>query len=73
MRAADLTRLLAVMLVAVLVTGCSHWRDRRDAPWDPRGGSLLEQIPNEEGGSDRRCGGHLSDEERRRSGKSPRC
>jgi hypothetical protein len=62
---------VVLLCLALQLAGCSHWRDRRDAPWDPRGGSLLEQIPNEEGGSDRRCGGQYRDHER--GSRSPRC
>jgi hypothetical protein len=62
-----------VLLLAMLLVlqACSHWRDRRDAPWDPRGGSLLEQIPNEEGGANRHCGGQYRDHDR--GSRSPRC
>ena len=56
-------RLLEILLVvlAVASTGCSILtQDRRDAPWDPKPGrTLFDQIPNEDGGANRRCCGHL--------------
>jgi hypothetical protein len=73
--------LLRIVLVvaavsgSILTTGCSILQqDRRDAPWDPkRGQTLFDQIPNWEGGANRVCGGHLTEEERQRTGRSPRC
>lgn len=66
----------SVMILAVLTlesTGCSL-RDVRDAPWDPPPGqSLLDQIPNEAHGANRWCGGHLTREQQRHTGRSPRC
>ena len=58
-------------LVLLQLTGCGLLRDRRDAAWDPQQGSLLEQIPNEEGGAGRHCGGQYKDHER--GSRSPRC
>ena len=65
-----------VLACELVLAGCSTIRDRRDAAWDPRverGESLLDQIPNEEGGVLRRCGGHLDPEVARREGRSLRC
>ena len=66
-------RTVALLVLSALLAGCVGLRDRRDAPWDPRPeqGSLLDQIPNEEGAAGRRCGGHLREEDR--GGRSPRC
>lgn len=65
---------LAALLLAVSSTGCSALQDRRDAPWDPRGSrTLMDQIPAWDGAANRVCGGHLTEAERRRTGKSPRC
>ena len=51
--------LLLLALGASITTGCAV-RDRRDAPWDPRPGqALFDQIPNEDGGANRVCCGHL--------------
>lgn len=78
-------RLLEILLVtaavssAALTTGCAQIhaelsRDRRDAPWDPKPGqALFDQIPAWDSAAMRVCGGHLTEEERRRTGKSPRC
>ncbi len=53
-----LLRLLLVTLCASL-TGCAGW-DRRDTAWDPKpGATLMDQIPNEDGGANRICCGHL--------------
>lgn len=80
-----MNRWLRIALVAAAVSsltltaGCSSIyaelkRDRRDAPWDPRPGqNLHDQIPAWDGAANRICGGHLTEEERRRTGKSPRC
>jgi hypothetical protein len=63
----------SIIILAVLIQGCSL-RDVRDAPWDPKPGqSLLDQIPNEVGGANRWCGGHMTREQQRQTGKSPRC
>jgi hypothetical protein len=56
-----LRHVLVVVAVSssVLTTGCATY-DRRDTAWDPRGSrSLMDQIPNEDGGAGRRCCGHL--------------
>ncbi len=51
---------LSVMLCANLAACAALEQDRRDAPWDPRpGASLMDQIPNEDGGAGRLCCGHL--------------
>ena len=76
-----MNRLLKTALVALSVcsVGCAQLsaelkRDRRDAPWDPKPGqTLMDQIPAWDGAANRICGGHLTEEERRRTGKSPRC
>jgi hypothetical protein len=68
---------LKIVLVALAVsnTACSALHtDRRDAPWDPKGSAtLFDQIPAWDGAANRVCGGHLTEEERQRTGKSPRC
>ena len=70
-------KLIALLLVlAATSTGCSVFRDPRDAPWDPKprsGQVLFDQIPAWEGGANRVCGGHLTEEQRRREGRSARC
>lgn len=75
-------RPLLISAVALsLLTGCAQIhaelkRDRRDAPWDPparSGRTLMDQIPAWDGAANRVCGGHLTEEERRATGKSPRC
>lgn len=76
-----MSRLLKIALVALALSssGCSTMyaelkRDRRDAPWDPKPGqNLHDQIPAWDGAANRICGGHLTEEERKRTGKSPRC
>jgi hypothetical protein len=77
-----LLRMLYIALCAstlTAVTGCSSiyselGRDPRDARWDPKPGhQLFEQIPNEDGGALRRCGGHMNPEQARREGRSMRC
>jgi len=69
--------LLKILLVAAAVasTACADLqRDRRDAAWDPRPGQqLMDQIPAWDGAANRVCGGHLTEAERQRTGKSPRC
>jgi hypothetical protein len=65
-------RVAAVLAVAsaVLLQGCASV-DSRDAPWDPRGAqTLMDQIPNEEGGARRICCGHLR---QCKPYQSPRC
>jgi len=68
-------RLLVLLALAANATGCAELaRDRRDAPWDPRPGQQLsDQIPAWEGAANQLCGGHLTESERRREGRSPRC
>ena len=76
-----MNRLLKILLVTAAVSsvGCAQIhaelkRDRRDAPWDPKPGQqLFSQIPAWDGAANRVCGGHLTEEERRATGKSPRC
>jgi hypothetical protein len=74
--------MLRFMLSALLcsnLVGCASIynelsRDPRDARWDPKPGhQLFEQIPNEDGGALRRCGGHLPPEQARREGRTMRC
>ena len=68
-----LLKLLSLVLVVSTAAGCAL-RDRRDAPWDPPPGrALFEQLPNWDGAANRVCGGHLSEAERRRTGRSARC
>lgn len=66
-------KLLLVLVVTAVLTGCGLLRDRRDAPWDPRPGQgqLIDQIPNNEGAANSLCGGHLPESER--GSRSPRC
>jgi hypothetical protein len=53
------TRIL-LLLLSVQLAGCSLLQDRRDAPWDPKGSrTMMDQIPNEDGGATKRCCGHL--------------
>lgn len=69
MRTAILLALLSTQLAA-----CSLLQDKRNAPWDPKGSAqLFDQIPAWDGAANRVCGGHLTEEERQRTGKSPRC
>jgi hypothetical protein len=65
-------KLVVLSLVLASSTGCSILgQDRRDAPWDPKPGqSLMDQIPNEDGGANRRCCGHLRE---CKPYQSPRC
>ena len=56
-----LLMLLIVFAAAASTQGCSvsSW-DRRDAAWDPKPGqTLIDQMPNWQGESQSRCGGHL--------------
>ena len=59
----NLLRLLLLLALVANATGCANLlRDRRDAPWDPKPGhTLMDQIPNEDGGANRVCCGHLRD------------
>ena len=68
---AVLTRAVVLVLVLLQLSGCGILRDRRDAPWDPRGGALFDQIANNEGAANQICGGHLPEHER--GSRSPRC
>ena len=72
-----MSRWLKIVLVVAAVgnTACTALQtDRRDAPWDPRGSAtLMDQIPAWDGAANRVCGGHLTEEERQRTGRSPRC
>ena len=54
-------RLLLLVTLCASLTACAGLaKDRRDAPWDPRGSAtLFDQIPNEDGGANRVCCGHL--------------
>ena len=69
-----MSRLLLIAAVSsTVLQGCAI-RDRRDAAWDPKPGrALFEQIPNWQGEAGRVCGGHLSPEERAKTGRSARC
>ncbi len=64
---------LLTLLLATQITACTLMHDRRDTPWDPRGGAGIgmDQIANNEGSAMTVCGGHLPPEQRK--GKSPRC
>lgn len=73
MRIKQLALLLALVLAASTLSGCAFFRDRRDAPWDPKSGTLFDQIPAWEGGANRVCGGHLDAATRVKEGRSPRC
>ncbi len=72
-------RLLLLIALAANTTACANIyaelsRDRRDAAWDPKPGQALhDQIPAWDSAATRVCGGHLTEEERRRTGRSPRC
>jgi hypothetical protein len=54
-------RVVLLLTLSVSLTACTTLQqDRRDAPWDPkRGQTLFDQIPNEDGGANRVCCGHL--------------
>ena len=66
-------QLALVLLCCTLLAGCRTW-DRRDAPWDPKPGTVLfDQIPNETQGALNRCGGHMDPDSARREGRSMRC
>ena len=66
-------RLIALLVLVTQFTACGLMHDRRDAPWDPRGGVGIgqDQIPNNEASAGSVCGGHLPPNER--GGRSPRC
>ena len=65
-------KILLAALLAVSAVGCAELRkDRRDAPWDPKGSqTLYDQIPNEDGGAMRRCCGQKRSCE---AHQTPRC
>ena len=66
--------LVLSLLLAASSTGCSLFTEPRDAQWDPKHpAQLMDQIPNWEGAAGQICGGHLTEAERQRTGKSPRC
>lgn len=65
--------LIALVVFTTTLQGCGLWLDRRDAPWDPKPGSgrtMLDQIPNNTGGANQICCGHLR---RCEAHQSPRC
>ena len=64
--------LLALVAASATLQGCAGLaKDRRDAPWDPRGSAtLFDQIPNEDGGANRVCCGHLRE---CKAYQTPRC
>jgi hypothetical protein len=66
-------RLVLLLAVVTQLAACSLLHDRRDTPWDPRGGRGIgmDQIANWDGEANRVCGGHLPPEER--GSRSPRC
>lgn len=67
-------KILFAVLALANLTACSLLGDRRDAPWDPKPGqTLFDQIPAWDDAAGRRCGGHLTEIERQREGRSPRC
>lgn len=69
----DKRRLSALVLTVITATGCASsdiFRDRRDAPWDPKEGQLFEQIPAWDGAAERICCGHLRE---CKPHQSPRC
>jgi hypothetical protein len=67
MRAVDLTKLVLITAVVLQLAGCGLLQDRRDAPWDPRGGGqLIDQIPNWDHAASRQCGDYTN-------GRVPRC
>ena len=65
-------RLLLLLTLCVSLTACTALQqDRRDAPWDPKAGqTLFDQIPNEDGGANRVCCGHLR---RCQAHQTPKC
>lgn len=68
--------LLKLLLTSLLVCASGCALRPLDAPWDPdprSGRSLMDQIPNWDGEAERRCGGHLTKQERDRKGLSDRC
>ncbi len=66
-----LLRLLLLALCANLAACAAYTQDRTTAPWDPRGSaSLIDQMPNWEGGAGKICCGHLRS---CKEGQTPRC
>ncbi len=66
-----LRTLLSVMLCSNLAACAALQQDRRDTAWDPRPGqTLFDQIPNEDGGANRVCCGHLRS---CKAHQTPRC
>jgi hypothetical protein len=69
-------KLVVLSLALSSTVGCSSIvtqlsQDRRDAPWDPKGSaSLMDQIPNWDGGANQVCCGHLRT---CKAHQSPRC
>ncbi len=65
-------RIVALLLLCANVAGCaSILQDRTTAPWDPKGNqSLIDQMPNWEGGAGKICCGHLRV---CKEGQTPRC
>ena len=65
---------VVALVVALQLTACSGLiLDRRDAPWDPKAGSgktMFDQIPNNTGGANTVCCGHLRS---CAAHQSPRC
>jgi hypothetical protein len=66
-------RLVILLAVVTQLAACTLMGDRRDAPWDPKGGQGIgmDQIQNNEGAANSICGGHLPPDQRK--GRSPRC
>jgi hypothetical protein len=66
----------ASSLITMLLTGCGntkYWTPHT-RPWDPpEGRQLFEQIPNWDGYSGLKCGGHLPRDQAVREGRSLRC
>lgn len=64
---------IALVLLTQLTACGSLLLDRRDAPWDPKAGSgktMFDQIPNNTGGANVICCGHLRS---CAAHQSPRC
>jgi len=66
-------RVLLLLTVCANLAACAQLQhDRRDAPWDPKGGVGIgmDQLPPWEGGANQRCCGHLRE---CKPHQSPRC
>lgn len=65
-------RIVALLVLCASATGCADMlRDRRDAPWDPKGSAqIMDQMPNWEGGAAKICCGHLRS---CGAGQTPKC